>query len=62
MQKLKKKLKAECHHQVGLTVQWEFKERGFGGKWEERKKGRGETKDLHCGHIGEGKLQVPLCC
>lgn len=36
-------------------------QRGIGGKWEEMKKGRGETEDLHCGHIGVGRLQVPLC-
>lgn len=30
--KIREKIKAECDHQVGLTVQWESRERGFGGR------------------------------
>lgn len=50
MQKLEGKLKAECHHKVGsvgLTVQWELKERGAGGKWEVRKEQR-EGRNKRC--------------
>lgn len=51
-----RKLKAEYHHQVGLTVQWEFKERGLvgGGRKGRKGEGRGETKDLHYVHLGAG--------
>lgn len=47
------KFKVEWHHQVGsvgVTVQWEFKEMGVGGKWEGRKDGS----------EGGGKQKMPI--